>query len=672
MPDNPKTTDAKAHPSVKILIASHKPFRLKITDDILTPAHTWRSLFVKEYQEYKRSGQSRTNHNMGAITDFDYEWMIRNTIACDSGDNTLNDGKRIGGIACEFWAYNNYEKLDNPDYIGSIMHRRYFVFNRDDYKELILHFDRLSDDFLDRIGYSPFVVRNVMAKYDLILPNLSFWGKNRTNYQQYKESHCSTKELDFCIAAVKQDYPEMRECVDRYFFNEHMGYVLDMYIMKKDLFFEYFEFLYNIYSKLKAANFDSTDYSIYDDRAYAIERMYGVYMYYLVNYKKVSYKTLPVALVARTDIIHNPKPKHGANEIPIIFCADGNAVDIASAAIASIMSHSSTVRHYSIFILSSGVSEADEKRLKLMFEDKPNFSLRLIDMRDYIGENNTFMPDANGEYESDASYYKLWLPAIFDEFEKALCFDCEIAALRDVAELYDLDMGDNLIGAAGDTDLFVQSYYFHKNSAVTKEYISETLKLPSPYDCVQSGVMLCNIKAMKSFDFIDKCFAWLKDHQNTMRGDQDAINAVCSGRIFRLQTKWNVQWHIAFAIQPHFALPLPSTRVTGYLPQRYCDDYIDARDNPYVVHFSSAHKPWNEPRQPLAEVFWRFARQTPFYEQIVYRLQEEQDRIKYSLRRLLKNKRRVYRTLNAITFGLSKSIRRSIVAVETEIDLLKQ
>ena len=44
-------------------------------------------------------------------------------------------------------------------------------------------------------------------------------------------------------------------------------------------------------------------------------------------------------------------------------------------------------------------------------------------------------------------------------------------------------------------------------------------------------------------------------------------------------------------------------------------------DLPYsVLHFTTGVKPWNNPTMPLSDKFWKYARNTPFYEQILYKM----------------------------------------------------
>ena len=36
------------------------------------------------------------------------------------------------------------------------------------------------------------------------------------------------------------------------------------------------------------------------------------------------------------------------------------------------------------------------------------------------------------------------------------------------------------------------------------------------------------------------------------------------------------------------------------------------------MHYSGCYKPWKDPSVPLAHYFWKYARQTPFYEEFLF------------------------------------------------------
>ena len=42
--------------------------------------------------------------------------------------------------------------------------------------------------------------------------------------------------------------------------------------------------------------------------------------------------------------------------------------------------------------------------------------------------------------------------------------------------------------------------------------------------------------------------------------------------------------------------------------------------NPYIIHYAGFCKPWDEPIEEFGEVFWDYARRTPYYELLIYRM----------------------------------------------------
>lgn len=187
-----------------------------------------------------------------------FEGMLRD----DTGDNisALND--YYSELSAQYWAWKNYDTLGNPDYIGFMHDRRHFLFNED--------IELMNEMWLEKSGYHfyPFITDEYIYKNfnsniieqtidgnDAILvkpfnfKNRYINGKNvdkRGNYSfirgQYVENY------DLLMTITKNIYPEYSDDVEL-FQKSSLMYLCNMYIMKKDLFFEYAEFLFSILKK---------------------------------------------------------------------------------------------------------------------------------------------------------------------------------------------------------------------------------------------------------------------------------------------------------------------------------------------------------------------------------------------------------------------------------------
>lgn len=62
------------------------------------------------------------------------------------------------------------------------------------------------------------------------------------------------------------------------------------------------------------------------------------------------------------------------------------------------------------------------------------------------------------------------------------------------------------------------------------------------------------------------------------------------------------------------------------------------KDDCKILHFSSQIKPWRQPELELSNEFWRYARKTDFYEEILYANMKEELEPEKLLAVLLKKK----------------------------------
>ena len=61
-------------------------------------------------------------------------------------------------------------------------------------------------------------------------------------------------------------------------------------------------------------------------------------------------------------------------------------------------------------------------------------------------------------------------------------------------------------------------------------------------------------------------------------------------------------------------------RVFAYAPAAIFKDYLRGRACPRIVHYAGAEKPWSTIGGDFFELYWRDARETPFYEALLARL----------------------------------------------------
>ncbi len=275
--------------------------------------------------------------------------------------------------------------------------------------------------------------------------------------------------------------------------------------------------------------------------------------------------------------------------IPIFFACNDRYVPYLDVAIISIISNSSKNNNYEITVLKTDISE--ENQIKLLKHAKDNVKIKFYDVKDILEPVKNILPDMF--YYTLAAFYRLFIEKAFPQYDKAIYLDCDVILLTDIANLYDIDIGDNLVGAA-----------FEQNTTRAQmftNYVEDIIGIPwNSY--FNSGVMVMNLKEFRKFGVQDRFLKMLTTYNfDCLAPDQEYINVICHGRVKYLPTGWNKH---SFPEPPEGELNL--------------------------VHYALADKPWHNADTINGEHFWKYAKESEFYDCILqeFKNYSEEDRQK--------------------------------------------
>ncbi|MBZ7951678.1 HAD-IA family hydrolase [Campylobacter sp. LH-2024] len=225
------------NPKIKILVGYHKPATL-IKDEVFTPIHLGRSLAMQASKD-------------GEMAEENYEWMCENMIGDNTGDNISHLNRYLNELTGIYWAWKNYDKLGNPDYIGYCHYRRHFIFNNkitlppvDGLENYFHHFEHLEQSYLEIIN-----TKNIhdLNLYDMVVPEPYFLEKNvfkTTTIENDFSIYCESVDILYELENMMKDDKNYKE-ITELFFTKNFYYFCNMFIMKKSIFFEYCEFLFS-------------------------------------------------------------------------------------------------------------------------------------------------------------------------------------------------------------------------------------------------------------------------------------------------------------------------------------------------------------------------------------------------------------------------------------------
>lgn len=533
---------------------------------------------------------------------------FENMLHDDEGENISKKNPMYCELTAQYWAWKNM----NADYYGFFHYRRYMSFSDEVYKEnsfCDVEMNYLNESIYEKLNLDERSMLEKIQPYDVIATRAvdlkKLKGTLKSNYGQYvKTPYQYAEDLNTVLDIIKEKYPMMYQSAYNYLHNSVIGYYCNMFIMKRNLFEEYSEWLFTVLEEHEKRR-DCSDYDIdaYRVSGYLGERLFGIYYNYLKEQGKYKCSELQRTLFINVDRQELLKPAFAENNIAIGLAANDYFVPYMATMLESILENSSENNNYDIIVLTGDMREVNKEIIRDMVKEKDNFAIRFIDPT-YLIEGYTFFVRGHFALET---YYRLVLPELLQNYEKILYFDSDMVAETDVAELYCEDVKGYLLAACRDADT---AGLYNGYESGKRKYTDEILKLKNPYEYFQAGTLLINLtefrKAYSTKEILE--FAASEDWQLL---DQDILNKLCEGRVKFVDMSWNVM--VDF-------MGVRINEIIRLAPQWLNKLYMEARQDQKIVHFAGPEKPWLQPEMDMGKAFWKYARKTPYYEDMLFRM----------------------------------------------------
>ncbi len=599
--DTPKT------PSVKILVGYHKPAVL-FKNEVLVPIHLGRALATQASKD-------------GAMSEKEYQWMLDNMIGDDTGDNISHLNRRFCELTAFYWAWKNYDKLGNPDYIGFMHYRRHLIFNSAfpyhiNHNDHYVRIEQINKQYITDIGLQETKIRDIVKNYDAIfsMPVPTDYTVSEEWGHMIRDCYVQWSDWQLMLDTINKESPEFTAAARDYIHTKR-HYSCNVFIMKKDMFFSYCQWLFKICFILDK-KIDYSNRTITSSRvvSFLAERLTGIFCSKIS--KDPSFRTLPLPL---TRITNHEKPKdrikvspaYSRNNVVVVFASDAKYMPYLSVPITAIIKQASPAYNYDICILCTEVSPTIKEKFLSLAKERTNISIRFVDVCGYMDNalqrnKNLFFTRA---HLSTATYYRLFIPQIFDSYQKILYLDSDTLPLKDISLLFNTDLQDYILGAAKDPGIAQLLIKNQENPSFPRgRFMRENMKMKNVFSYFQSGVLLFNIPQCLKHDFTSINLHKLQELKNPSLADQDVLNAAWEGKVKNLPLTWNWLWNI----------PIKDNNFSNSMPLELAEEYIRAAASPSLIHYCDTFKPWSTPALPNADKFWQYARISPFYEEILF------------------------------------------------------
>ena len=263
------------------------------------------------------------------------------------------------------------------------------------------------------------------------------------------------------------------------------------------------------------------------------------------------------------------------NEIPVFYAVDDKYIPFLAVSLGSLIANTTESNNYAIKVLTTGISNENIEKIKKY--EKENVTIEFVNLSKQLEEIKDKLYTRN--YFSNTTYFRLFIPEIYPEYNKAIYIDSDTVVLEDIAKLYSDDMGDNLISAVSDG--VVQSI------DIFKDYVEKVVGVSDYNYYFNAGMIVMNLKELREYKFQEKFLYLLEKIRFEVAQDQDYLNRLCKGRVKLIDSSWNT---------------MPIMGIQDKQPK--------------IIHYNLGAKPWYFDDVPYQEYFWNAAEKTEFYNEI--------------------------------------------------------
>lgn len=290
-----------------------------------------------------------------------------------------------------------------------------------------------------------------------------------------------------------------------------------------------------------------------------------------------------------------------SRELHIVYASDDRFAEILGVSLVSLYENNTEMEEIYVYVLDSGISDANKDRLLSVCSKYQREKLRFISARDI---SKILSMDVSTDRGSLSQYARLFVSRdLPDTLERVLYLDCDIIINDSLAPLWNLDLEGKTIAALKD--------------AFSKQY-RKNIDLQPNDVMFNSGVMLIDLKKWKENHIEKKLLAFIKRHRGIIQqGDQGALNAVLSKDTYCFHPRFN-------SVTIFYDFTYPEMMVYRKPVDFYSEkDVRQAVEHPVIIHYTTSFtsvRPWIEGSQhPYRDKWLLYKSKSPWADQPLWK-----------------------------------------------------
>lgn len=280
----------------------------------------------------------------------------------------------------------------------------------------------------------------------------------------------------------------------------------------------------------------------------------------------------------------------GSKTIAITCSADDNYAMPLTVMLRSVVENLNHSCEAHIFIIDGGIKNHNKEKIvqslnlgncNVEFLAQPESLLEELKESGILDTKGQLKPAKTTSYVTTPGLFRLFLPQLLSQLDKVIYLDCDLIVRGDLSQLWEIDIKNYYLAA-------VQEFWIPYVSSEGGLPNYQELGLSKNTKYFNSGVLLINLQKWRTDNISFKLIDYRKRNiQHLQFCDQDVLNAVTAEQWKELDPLWNVTPGV-------YRLISRDSNLTEKDFQRLLQD-------PYVIHYASASKPWAMPQTGFKE-----------------------------------------------------------------------
>lgn len=215
--------------------------------------------------------------------------------------------------------------------------------------------------------------------------------------------------------------------------------------------------------------------------------------------------------------------------ITVVVVCDNHYMILLAALLKSIELNHYTNEYIDVYVVQDKVSKRNQKKLELSV-NPAKIGIKWVKIKDTIPEGISF-PLVKNSYPLN-TYVRLFIPHFIPkEIEKVLFLDVDMIMLEDISKLWNINIGDKIIGAALDLGALTIG-------VGVKNYKELNMNPNEKY--FNAGLQLINTQKWREENITEKTINAINEGREfALLGDQYGLNVSLYKKWFELDPLWN-------------------------------------------------------------------------------------------------------------------------------------